>query len=391
MRYLMKTVYAGCAAVMVLLLSCSIAMAVDCFTCHDRSDYRKKVNHQPVAQGDCLSCHSPHVARYSGLLQQSVKDLCLTCHTDAGAAGDQGRVHQPVAQGDCLSCHNPHAADYAGLLKESPATTCLGCHQELPRSYTNTHAPYRTGDCQACHQPHQSEHPYLLVKAADELCMTCHRPTEVVSKHPGFPVPPANCSSCHHPHGSERPGLIRNQLHAAYAAGCTDCHVGNRAVGMDTCLGCHPQVAEEMASSHNHLVRYGDNGCIACHSPHAGDDERLLKGKERHVCGDCHAATFVRHENAAFSHERTERCSDCHASHGSNHPAMMRGPINAVCSDCHGTHATFSHPIGEEVFDPRTGQMMTCGSCHATKGTDYEYHTRYSGKRALCVQCHANY
>jgi predicted CXXCH cytochrome family protein len=139
------------------------------------------------------------------------------------------------------------------------------------------------------------------------------------------------------------------------------------------------------------LVRYGTNGCIACHSPHAGDDERLLKGKERHVCGECHQATFVRHESAAFSHERTKRCSDCHAAHGSNHPAMMRGPINGVCSDCHGTHATFSHPIGENVFDPRTGQMMTCGSCHATKGTDYEYHTRYSGKRALCVQCHTNY
>ena len=391
MRYLFQSVFTTGVVLVVLLFNSSAAVAVDCFQCHTSSDYRKKVNHPPAAKGNCLSCHSPHVARFDGLLQQSVKDLCLTCHTDAGAGSEQGQVHQPIRSGNCLSCHNPHAADYDGLFKERPADTCLGCHQELPQRYANTHTPYIQGNCQACHQPHQSEHPYLLVKAADDLCLTCHHSAQITSKHPDFPAPPANCSSCHHPHGSERKGLIRNQLHAAYVTGCTDCHVGSRPVGADTCFGCHPQVAAEMASSHNHLVRYGANGCIACHSPHAGDDERLLKGKERHVCGNCHAATFVRHDNAAFSHQQTQNCSDCHAAHGSNHPAMMKGPINEVCGDCHGDHATFSHPIGERVFDPRTGQMMTCGSCHATKGTNYEFHTRLNSDRALCVQCHVNY
>jgi predicted CXXCH cytochrome family protein len=146
-----------------------------------------------------------------------------------------------------------------------------------------------------------------------------------------------------------------------------------------------------MSSSHNHLIRFGDNGCMACHTPHAGDDKRLLKGKERHICDRCHEATFQRWESAKFNHQKTDACNNCHAPHGSNHPAMSKGPINTVCAKCHEQHSEFTHPIGEKIFDPRTGQMMTCASCHATKGTDYEFHTRLSGKKVLCIQCHAEY
>jgi len=186
--------------------------------------------------------------------------------------------------------------------------------------------------------------------------------------------------------------MIRNVLHEPYADGCQNCHAGkNVPVTIDTCLECHPEVSEQMASSHNHLVRYGENGCTACHSPHAGDTERLLKGQERDVCGNCHEATFQRHDSAKFKHQWTGECTDCHAPHGSNHPSMVKAPINDVCGECHGLHGSFTHPIGENIFDPRTGQMMTCISCHATKGSEYEFHTRYNGKRDLCVQCHRDY
>ena len=373
----------------LILMTGGAALAKDCFTCHKQADFKKRVSHEPVAAGDCSSCHSAHVAKFEGLLQQPVKDLCYSCHTDAAAKQNQGVVHQPVRKGECLGCHDPHASEHKGLLNNRPAETCYSCHTKLPRNFKQTHAPYAKGQCASCHQPHQSEHPNLLVRGGDALCLGCHPAAVVRQKHPNFPTPPANCSSCHNPHGSDRPGLIRNVLHDPYAAGCRDCHSGSKPVTTDTCLECHPEVSEQMASSHNHLVRYGDNGCMACHSPHAGDDARLLKGKERHICGACHESTFKRNETAKFSHQKTDACNDCHAPHGSNHPAMFKGPINTTCAECHGKHATFSHPIGEDVFDPRTGQMMTCGSCHATKGTDYDYHTRLSGRKALCVQCHA--
>jgi predicted CXXCH cytochrome family protein len=262
----------------------------------------------------------------------------------------------------------------------------------MPKKFKNTHAPYAKGQCASCHQSHQSSYPYLLVKDAKSLCLGCHPIGSVRQKHPNFPAEPDNCGSCHNPHGSDRPALVRNILHAPYADGCQDCHAGKGIpVVIDTCLGCHPEVSEQMASTHNHLVRYEDNGCMACHSPHAGDDKRLLKGKERHICGKCHEATFQRWESAKFSHQMTDACNNCHAPHGSNHPAMAKAPINTVCSECHGQHGVFTHPIGEGVFDPRTGQVLTCASCHASKGTDNDYHTRFNRKKALCVQCHAEY
>ena len=383
-------------SVVLLFLSVSQGIAkttVDCFQCHDRDAFQKGVKHEPAAEGECLSCHSPHAARFGGLLQKQVKDLCYSCHTDAAEQQNKGVVHMPVKQGKCLGCHNPHSSDQKALLKDKLADTCFSCHKDLPRKYKNTHPPYAKGQCDSCHRPHQSANNNLLVRDADSLCLGCHDQATVQKKHPNFPDKLGKCGSCHNPHGSDRPGLIRNVLHEPYADDCSNCHTAKGApVRIDTCLECHPDVAEQMASSHNHLLSYGENGCVACHSPHAGDDKRLLKGKERHVCGKCHEATFERMETAKYSHPmKGVVCNNCHAPHGSNHPAMTKGPINQVCQDCHGNHNMFTHPIGDKVFDPRTGQKMTCISCHATKGSDFPYHTRFNGKKDLCVQCHATY
>ena len=291
--------------------------------------FRSGSNTSLSASGDCFSCHNPHVARFAGLLQKQTKDLCISCHDDFSGMLDQGVVHRPVIKGECTGCHDPHSSDQAALLIDRPAATCFTCHTELPRQFKNTHAPYAKGQCSSCHVPHQSRHANLLVKEADTLCLDCHSRGTVQQKHANFPEKVDNCGSCHNPHGSDRRALVRNVLHAPFADGCADCHAGKGVpVIIDTCLECHPEVTEQMASSHNHLVRYEENGCMACHTPHAGDDERLLKGKERHVCGTCHEATFKRHETAKYSHEMTDACNNCHAPHGSNHPAMTKAPMN---------------------------------------------------------------
>lgn len=381
------------AVLFVLLMTQGLALAaIDCFECHKRSDFQKRVNHEPVAAGDCFSCHNPHVARFKGLLQKQVKELCFSCHEDLAEQMGKGVVHQPVKTGECLGCHDPHASDQAGLLNDRPSETCFKCHEGLSKQYKNTHQPFAKGQCSACHSHHQSPYENLLVKEPDALCLGCHSQATVLQKHPNFPEKPSNCGSCHNPHGSDRRALVRNNLHEPYADGCQNCHAGkNQPVRIDTCLECHPEVSEQMASSHNHLVRYEENTCMACHTPHAGDDSRLLKGKERHICGTCHEATFKRYEVSKYRHQMTDACNNCHAPHGSNHPAMAKAPINDVCSECHAKHSQFTHPIGENVFDPRTGQMMTCASCHASKGTDHDYHTRFDRKKALCIQCHAEY
>jgi predicted CXXCH cytochrome family protein len=363
--------------------------SVDCFSCHDRATFQKKVKHAPVESGECFSCHNPHVARFAGLLQKTTSKLCYSCHEDMAKGLQQAVVHRPVREGQCLACHDPHSSDQAKLLKARSSESCLGCHTSLPKQFKFTHAPYAQGQCSSCHNAHQSANSALLVKEADALCLSCHSAQTVQQKHSGYPAEVKSCGTCHSPHGSDNRGLIRNVLHEPYASGCNDCHTGKGVpVGIDTCLGCHDDVEKQMASSHNHLVRYGKNGCIACHSPHAGDDKRLLKGRERFVCSTCHLDTFQRYDAGKYKHKTTDSCTDCHVPHGSNYPNMTKAPINEVCAPCHAQHSQFTHPIGEKVFDPRTLQMMTCTTCHSTKGSEYESHLRFQGSRDLCVQCH---
>lgn len=387
-RYARPAAFLASALFLFLAAQTTALAAIDCFQCHEKAAFQKRVKHQPAARGECRTCHNPHVAKYEGLLQQKVQKLCYSCHAKAAADHGRGMAHEPVRKGECLGCHDPHSSDHGGLLNKRSTDTCFTCHTALPRKFKHTHTPYANGQCSSCHRPHQSEHAGLLVREATALCLGCHSKESVRQRHANFPAEPGNCGSCHSPHGSDRPNLIRNVLHAPYASGCKDCHTGRGPVSVDTCLECHPQVGEQMASSHNHLLRYGSNGCLACHSPHAGDKAKLLKGKERHVCGTCHTATFRRMDESKFRHTKAESCSDCHSPHGSNHPAMFKAAVNTVCIACHTKHDEFTHPIGESVYDPRTGQMMTCASCHATKGTDHENHLKFSGTRDLCVQCH---
>jgi len=379
------------ATVFLLLVGQGLAAAkIECLSCHDRGAFTDKVTHAPVSVGACLACHNPHVAKYANLLQEKVKDLCYSCHTEEAEKHRHGVVvHNPVKQGECLKCHDPHASDQSGLLRGTPSGICFNCHTGFPKKFKYTHIPYAKGQCSSCHRPHQSPNANLLVKDVEELCWNCHQRSAVEAKHPNFPAKLGKCTTCHSPHGSDRPHLVRNILHPPYEESCDNCHNGKgNSVPRETCFECHPDVSEQMASSHNHLVRYRENGCMACHSPHASDDERLLKGKERHVCGKCHEETFRRWDASKHSHQKTDACNNCHAPHGSNHPNMFKGEIRDVCSTCHERHGQFTHPIGDRVFDPRTGQKLTCTSCHATKGSDFPYHTRDDNKKALCVRCH---
>jgi predicted CXXCH cytochrome family protein len=97
----LKPVMILTVTLVLLLVSLGIAAAaVDCFSCHERNDFKKRVNHAPAAKGDCLSCHNPHVARFSGLLQEEVHELCYSCHTEMADEHSQGVVHVPVKKGE---------------------------------------------------------------------------------------------------------------------------------------------------------------------------------------------------------------------------------------------------------------------------------------------------
>jgi len=363
-----------------------------CFTCHARKDYFKTVVHSPVAKGECDRCHNPHVAKFKGLLQQEVVKLCLGCHEDVGRGADRAQVHKPVRDGQCLACHDPHSSAVKGLLRErSQKDTCLKCHEALAKNYEYSHSPFARGECSACHQPHQSERLQLLVDEPDALCRSCHKGS-LMEFHKNFPAKPAACLTCHNPHGSSRKGLIKDFLHEPFKAGCDDCHeiTGGR-VGVEKCLECHAEIREQALAVRNHLTGATGNSCVNCHSPHASDDEKLFKGRLEQVCRGCHRDTFKNYVDKLHSHPNSVSCANCHQVHGSNHLAMLKGDGNQVCSECHKSQGQFTHPIGEGVFDPRTGMVLTCVSCHYPHGTDYPYNLKQEGSKDLCIQCHRGY
>lgn len=376
----------------------SVAVAVGaqsklCFGCHERKDFAKAVIHQPVAQGDCEVCHNPHVAKYKGLIQKEVEGLCRSCHGDIGRVAKQmTQVHMPVRDGQCLACHDPHSSAVKGLLREkNEKETCVKCHEDMAKNYKYTHQPFAQGECSTCHRPHQSERLFLLDSETDDLCRSCHRGS-LAEFHKNFPVKPAACLTCHNPHGSSRKALIKDFLHEPYKAGCADCHDGTGLkVGADKCLECHEGVKAQALAVHSHLGSTTGNSCVNCHSPHASDGEKLFNTKLEQVCRGCHPDTYQNYVGKPHSHPSAGACANCHQVHGSNNLAMLNGDGNQVCNGCHKTQGQFTHPVGEGVFDPRTGMNMTCVSCHYPHGTDYPFNLKQEGSKDLCIQCHRGY
>lgn len=362
-----------------------------CFSCHDKALFTDKIVHQPVAESKCSVCHNPHVAKYKGLLRKHEGKLCYSCHKKSKKEFAKGIIHAPVAEGNCSACHSPHASSDKGLINKDLAKNCFACHKELPKEYKKTHKPFADGNCTACHNSHQADNLQLLSDTPDALCLGCHAAETLQTSHPDYPLALKDCLSCHNPHGSERKGLMRNFLHQPYVEGCASCHQGSAKVSMATCLKCHEKTGQELQANHSHITLQKGNSCLNCHSPHAGDDKALLKYSERHVCNSCHAETLARYKQKTTPHPPVKKCSTCHDSHGSKNLAMLKGDGNAICVQCHETQGKFTHPVGPEVLESHTGQMVTCVSCHNPMGTDHKDHLLQEGKRALCVLCHRTY
>lgn len=370
----------------------SSAWAVkECISCHDQVQFQGKTVHKPVALNQCTACHNPHVAKYKGLLQKQGGALCYSCHKEAETRFSQGTQHQPVQEGQCLICHDAHASSQKSLLSKPVAETCFGCHEALAqKEFPVKHKPFAQGRCTTCHTPHNADNDQLLKRNNDDLCLGCHAQPEKLASHAGFPGKSGQCLSCHNPHGSTSKGLIRTNIHAPFKQGCTSCHSDQKRLNTELCLSCHQDVKEQMLAPHSHMLA-GEQGCIVCHSPHASDIPGLLNAPYKQLCKSCHMDTFDRNRQSLHPHPETKKCTDCHAPHGSKRLVMHNADGNTLCSRCHASQGEFSHAVGSGVIDHRTGQGMTCLSCHDPMGSEYRYNLKLSGKKALCLQCHRAY
>jgi len=379
------------ALFVVVSLETSLAANV-CFQCHEQHRFQGNVVHKPVAEGKCSVCHNPHVARYKKLLRRKEGELCYSCHKKQAVIFTKGIVHGPVRQGNCTACHDSHASALKGLVRKDLSRACLQCHKDLKVKYKFTHEPYGNGQCTSCHRPHNSDRAQLLNADPEALCATCHDRRDLRQGHRNYPGPIKGCLTCHNPHGSDRPALVRNILHKPYKEGCSTCHQqGQEGVAMAVCLKCHQDVEKQILATHSHLGRHRGNSCLNCHSPHAGDEKSLLKGREKQVCKSCHQSAMETFRESAYKHNNIDQCSDCHEPHGSRKLALLKGDGTEVCVRCHKTQGAFTHPIGPNILDIRTGHPMSCVTCHNPMGTEYKFSLVEDGKKKLCIHCHLDY
>jgi predicted CXXCH cytochrome family protein len=373
-----------------------------CLGCHDLGDaLDAKYPHAPVESGDCTACHNPHAARHGALLRDRPGPLCATCHSDVQHQAGRSVVHPPVAEGRCAACHQPHGSPHQGLLVEQSTDLCASCHDELGswKERPVQHRPFAQGRCSACHDPHSSAAPGLLDEGGSGICLRCHQTDSSFSAaHQGYPVQRAACHQCHEPHASAQRGLFRESVHAPFESGdCRSCHPGPGSRNpfailrpMDELCGdCHQATIDESRTASFPHVSAGGGDCVTCHNAHTGDGTGLLRREPQALCTECHNPGGARSgdEGRHLTHQDFE-CMRCHQPHGAEQPLLFAADSVELCGGCHTHEHGVRHPLGEETRDPRTGNPMTCLSCHGLHRSDGEMYLFEADLRMLCVGCH---
>ncbi len=371
-----------------------------CLECHadigalDSARHR----HTVFADGRCSACHNPHASRHAALLGEEPARLCARCHDDIAAA-DPAAPHAPVREGACGSCHDPHASDHPDQLRRATADLCASCHP-VAAGWTerpHPHAPVADGDCGACHAPHGSAYPGILVRDVPGLCFTCHDGgAGFAGTHQGRDLSASDCTTCHAPHAAELPGLLRENRHAPFAGGnCKTCH-GDPAPdagfaiagdGRALCLRCHRGVQADLETDYNGHLDH-ESSCTDCHAPHAADGAGLLSAPQGVLCMRCHFEGTAEKPKAMYATHDGMDCTECHVPHGSPETAFLTADAVAACADCHVAAHRSSHPVGPDVIDERTGEPVTCLSCHQLHGADFPQYLPLDPNMDLCVTCH---
>jgi predicted CXXCH cytochrome family protein len=108
----------------------------------------------------------------------------------------------------------------------------------------------------------------------------------------------------------------------------------------------------------------------------------------------CHTELKAREQLYQHKPYAQGQCLDCHKTyHTENTQKQYTQSDIDLCISCHTDYKLgVSHPVGEGVIDPKTGQMMTCTStCHLSHTAPYEFLLVKPGNGRLCVHCHEDF
>jgi predicted CXXCH cytochrome family protein len=221
---------------------------------------------------------------------------------------------------------------------------------------------------------------------------------------------PDSCLACHEELIDEK------VVHQAVKDACLDCHTemepgtrphkykNNAVFGLpsdrvELCGSCHGKVLGKKKNKHKAI----EKGCTACHQPHGGKYEKLLKAPQPQMCKRCHEKTNF---DGPVVHKPVQegKCGSCHDSHASDESSLLPKFSAASCVECHkdikeGSHVVSGftrkgHPLGlsaQPALDPqRPGKPFDCVSCHEPHSGEFGKLLRIDPKLGMdgCQKCH---
>lgn len=268
-----------------------------CFECHGKF-MEKKFVHNPVKEA-CAKCHQSNGKQHpledvEGFsLVKEVPQLCYSCHEEKNILKEV--VHSPLKEGDCFSCHDNHSSKGEHLLSASLPGLCYSCHTDLQNKVDTAavvHGAMKEQKvCLNCHSPHSSAEKKILVQAEPDLCFSCHDKPIKVGQH-------------------TVPNMKDLIVNSKYLHGAID-----------------------------------NNGCSACHDPHASQNSNLLSksfpsGNYAPLKKDSYSLCLDCHESALYEDAETTESTGFRNGSKNMHFLHVNKEKGRTCNNCHNVHAS---------------------------------------------------
>jgi len=158
------------------------------------------------------------------------------------------------------------------------------------------------------------------------------------------------------------------------------------------CGKCHVAVVNQFRLVSNHPLTDGNVSCMSCHD-FTGSNEPMYGHGGNADCYQCHPQQsgphLYEHEAGSSFGPEGEGCIACHSPHGSNNDRLLNQPDERLCFQCHGVP-----PLHRTQHDG-IGTQFACMDCHsAVHGSDDnralldpQMGTRIGGQAGSCF-CH---
>jgi predicted CXXCH cytochrome family protein len=187
-------------------------------------------------------------------------------------------------------------------------------------------------------------------------------------KSPHIPEDETTCFVCHKKDSVEK-GKPEKILASDIEVRCTSCHNSLTSVHY---LGINPftdPLALQQYTSPEKILADDQASCIACHSPHAAENNNRYRLTKEYL----RLATIARSINP---HRQQPMCLSCHSTAPvAGQPNLAKdGNINALCNHCHasGFARKEIHPVGIIPSKhirippdmPLQNGLLTCETCH---------------------------